>query len=91
MKGNLSIVIASDTEREDLFAEIYRGDTQVAEVANDPKRGVLVVEVFCPPSAGALTLDLDDLQEALAEGRRRLAQMGYPEGGNNPTNVQGNP
>lgn len=75
----LSIVIASDTEREDLFAEIYRDDTQIAEVANDPKRGVLVVEVFCIPSVGALVLDLDQWQEALEEGKRRLTQMGYPE------------
>lgn len=66
----LTISIASVPDRDDLVAELWSGDTQVAELSRE--HGRLTLEVYQPHAAGAWTLSYEDFVGALGEMRRRL-------------------
>jgi hypothetical protein len=74
----LDFVIASDAEREDLYADLSYGDEYWAEIVNDPARGVLTIEIFAPRSGNSRIFDLEELQTVLEEAKRRLVELGYP-------------
>lgn len=73
------IVVASDAERDDLFAEVYHGGSNIAEVTNDPRRGTLMVELFASGTGAGTVYDLNELLAALQSAKRGLEEMGYPE------------
>lgn len=67
----IEIQIASVPDREKVVAELWVGDTQIAEVSNENDE--MRVEFYSAPVPNQLTLSLDDLLEALAGARRNLA------------------
>lgn len=75
----LTIVVASDAERDDLFAEIWQGDVQWMEVIFDPMSKAFVVEIFAPHDGTKHICDLTKLQQALDEAKQRLLKLGYSE------------
>ena len=75
----MEIIIASDMEREELFAEIYFKDVQWAEVIFDQQKGYFQIEVFPPKDGGSWVFGLSEMQEALVEAKKRLINLGYSE------------
>lgn len=75
-----TIIVASDAERDNLFAEIWQEDKQWMEVILDPGRKAFVVEIFAPHDDTNYVCDLAELQQALNEAKQRLLKLGYSEG-----------
>lgn len=67
----ISITIASVPDREDLVAELWLGDEQLAEVSKDA-RGELSVELYSAPAGTPWKIHLDDLVAALGDAKARL-------------------
>ena len=84
---NFTVTVASDNEREDLFAEICYGDQQWAEVIANSARGGFTIEIFAPEGAASYRFPLDTFQRAIEEARARLVALGYPERARTPRYV----
>ena len=69
----LKVQTASVPDRENLVAEIWFGDQQLAEVSRETE--TLKVEIYkkIQASGDVWELDLDDLLKALEEARSRLS------------------
>lgn len=78
-KSQLSIVIASDQERDEDFAEIYCGDEQWAEIIFKPESQQFVLEIFPPQRGRTHVFRLREIQAILEKARERLVQLGYNE------------
>jgi hypothetical protein len=78
MTEELSLTIASDTERNDLFAELWRGDEQWGEIGPGPTEGSFTIEVFAPSAAPSYVFDVAELLSSVERARERLAQMQRP-------------
>ncbi len=76
----MEIVIASDRESDDLFAEIQVDGQPWAEVRYDRAKEAYVVTLF-PPEEGeqAPVFDLVQLRRALFEAKDALVAKGYPD------------
>lgn len=68
----MRVVIASAPDRQELFAEIYQGSEQWAEVARDPELGSLVVTIWSPSGEERWVLDLRETIAALTDAEERL-------------------
>jgi hypothetical protein len=80
MSNKMRVVITSDTEREDLFAELWYDDEQWAEITADTSSRSFRIEIFAPHSPASYVFPLADLQQAIEEAKGRLVAMGYPRG-----------
>lgn len=67
----IEIQIASVPDRENVVAELWVDDTQIAEVSNE--KNELRVEFYSAPIPNQLSVSLDELLEALAKAKRNLA------------------
>jgi hypothetical protein len=67
----MNIVVASDPERDSVFAEIYDGDAQWAEISFD-SAGALRLRVWGAPGPHGSDMDLHQALDAIHEARRRL-------------------
>jgi hypothetical protein len=72
MSTKMAATIASDPQREDLFAELWHGDEQWAEIIRDPSMDALTIEIVALRSGGSYVFALADLGAALAEAKKRL-------------------
>lgn len=70
LSGQLSIAVASVPDRDELVAELWSGDTQVAELSRE--QGRFVLELFRPPTGEGWALPYERFSQALQEMRRRL-------------------
>jgi hypothetical protein len=77
----MEIVIANDTERENLFAEVHAVGQAWAEVIYDDLKRCYVLTLFSEraPDRGWIALELDAALEALVRAKARLIERGYPE------------
>jgi hypothetical protein len=67
---NITITIADPPDREELVAELWVGDHQLAELSREG--GIELLEIY-PWQAGPYwVLDYEEFLEALQEARRRL-------------------
>lgn len=67
----IKIQIASVPDREKVVAELWVGDTQIAEVSNENDE--MRVEFYSASAPNQLTLQLDELSRALEKAKRNLA------------------
>ncbi len=67
----IKIQIASLPDRENVVAELWVGNVQVAEVSKED--GPLRVELYSPPGANHLDLPLDEFLDALQRAKENLA------------------
>lgn len=74
----MEIVLASDQDRPNLFAELRVRGQPWAEVIYDAPREAYVVTVFVGDEQDWLTFDLAELRKALAEAKDALVGRGYP-------------
>jgi hypothetical protein len=79
MSKDFTVTVASDGERDDLFAEICYGDEQWAEVIAAPGGG-FTIEVFAPDGAESYRFPLDAFVRAVEEAKDRLIALGYQPG-----------
>ena len=70
MPNQLSILIASLPDREAVVAELWYGDAQFAELAQEG--GSLTLEIYAPPDGKAWTLPFEDALESLQQARAKL-------------------
>lgn len=66
----IEIQIASPPDRENVVAELWIGDEQIAEVSNED--GTVRVEFYARPAPEQIQLSLDELVEALGRAKRNL-------------------
>ena len=78
---SMEIVIANDTERENLFAEVHAEGQVWAEVIYDDSKGRYVLTLFSQPQSDGSwrALELDAALDALIQAKARLIERGYPE------------
>lgn len=68
--GKFSIKIASDTNREKVFAEIYYNEEEWAEISQEGEKPLIV---FFPPLQGKYwEFPLDEALETIEEARKML-------------------
>lgn len=70
MTSELTVVLVSLPDREMLVAEIYSGNTQVAEI--NQEGGEPVLELYPNPEGGEWVLPLGAFLAALQEATQRL-------------------
>ena len=75
----MNIVIASDQERDNLFAELRVDDQPWAEVILDKESGRFELTIFPSEESSELKFNLTDVEQALAEARIALEARGYHE------------
>jgi hypothetical protein len=77
---NVDVVIASDRDRDDLFAEIQVNGQPWAEVSYDRAKEAYLV-TFLPPERDEEwpEFDLVALHRALGKARDALVAKGYPD------------
>jgi hypothetical protein len=75
----MRVVIASDTEREDLFAEIHYDDFQWAEIILEPRSERFLLTLFPPMDREHWTFPLREAEAAIAEARAALEARAYRE------------
>lgn len=69
-KKKFSIKIASDTDRENVFAEIYYNEEEWAEISQEGEKPLIA---FFPPSQEKYwEFPLDEALEAIAEAQKSL-------------------
>ena len=73
----MRVVVASDPDREELFAEIYYDDMQWAEIILDPLRKHFLLTIFPPMDRENWVFDLKDAESAIAEARAALERRAY--------------
>lgn len=78
----MEIVIASDRERENLFAEVREAGATWAEVIYDDSRGGYALTIFPPVSEpdpkDGFVFDFDEAVAGLREAKARLIERGFP-------------
>jgi hypothetical protein len=65
-----SIKIASDTDREKVFAEIYYNEEEWAEISQEGEK--LLIALFPPFQGKYWEFPLDEALEAIAEAKKSL-------------------
>jgi len=74
----VEITIASDMERNELFAELSHEDEQWGEIIYDPGLGIYKLEIFPSQAGRTISLNLDEAIRSLQMAKERLQRMGYP-------------
>lgn len=67
----ITLQIASVPDKENIVAEIWFGNDQVAEVSNDDS-GNTRIEIFSSPTDESWSLDFNDFQEILTKAKNNL-------------------
>jgi hypothetical protein len=75
--SRMSITVASDVERETLFAELWDGDEQWGEIVPDARTGAFTMTIYAPAAATSYTFDLAELQRSIEDATSKLLAMGY--------------
>ncbi|MGV3344455.1 hypothetical protein ACGVWS_01465 [Enterobacteriaceae bacterium LUAb1] len=75
MNKKLNVQLASLPDRENVVYEIYEGTNQVAEISNEPNKG-LQIEVFSSPD-GIWRFDFNEFYTLIEQARRNLGY--YPD------------
>jgi hypothetical protein len=73
------IVVTSDPDREELFAELYIGGEQWGEVIFNRSSEMFEVTIFPARAGGTYVISMVMLEQQLREARQRLEQLGYVE------------
>jgi len=68
---SFTIEIVSVPDRDHLVAEIWSGDSMVAELYREDDSG-LMIEIYPQSGVGTLHFRLNDLRAAIDEAQRRL-------------------
>jgi len=76
----MKVVVASDPDREDVFAEIQQDDQPWAELALDPETKKFVLTIYPPGDGTAHVFALSEVDRAIAEAKDALTRRGYREG-----------
>ena len=75
----MRVVIASDPDREELFAEIHYDEMQWAEIILEPNRGRFLLTIFPPMDRENWVFELREAEAAIAEARTALETRAYQE------------
>lgn len=73
----MDVAIASDQERENLFAEIRQGDMVWDEIILGVDSGRFELTVFPSSDGDTIQAPLDEVLQALSEARAALEARGY--------------
>jgi hypothetical protein len=68
----LTIEITSVPDRDSLVAELWSGDSEVAELSR--QNGRLIVQIYRPPSGKYWEFEFDEFLEAVSSMRSQLLQ-----------------
>lgn len=79
MTQAMEIIIASDQERDNLFAELRVNGQPWAEVIFNPQKEAYILTIFSGDEGQWLTFDLAEVRKALAEAKTALVARGYPD------------
>lgn len=75
----MNVLIGSDQERENLFAEIRHGDSTWADVVLNEETGRFELTIYALAEGEELKFELGEVEEALAEAKAALLARGYRE------------
>lgn len=75
----MKVVLASEPERDDLFAEIHFADQPWAEIALDSHTRRFILTLYASDSGVPHVFSLQDAEDAIAEARRALEVRGFVE------------
>lgn len=73
----MKVVIASEMDRDELFAEIHQDDQPWAEIILAPESERFILTIYPPANGAAHVFDLAEAEGALAEARDALIRRGY--------------
>ena len=76
----MKVVVASDPEREDLFAEIHHDDQPWAEVILDEGTKKFRLTIYPPSKGETHVFVLGEAERAIADAKAALISRGYYEG-----------
>jgi hypothetical protein len=68
--SNLSSMITSPPDRENLVFEIWSGDSQLAEVSHEPGKAI-EIEIY-PPVKGGWNFELEEFMSLLNQAIKNL-------------------
>ncbi|WP_082341853.1 hypothetical protein [Pseudomonas thivervalensis] len=68
---NLSSMITSPPDRENLVFEIWAGTNQLAEVSREPGRSV-EIEIYPPVEGGSWNFELEEFMSLLNQAAKNL-------------------
>ena len=74
----MEIVIASDQNRDNLFAEVHFNGQPWAEVIFDAEKGAYLVTIFSAEGDMWPSFDLSEVRRELLKARDALVARGYP-------------
>ena len=74
---SMGVVIASDPDSDDLFAEIRQYDQPWAEVSFDASSGQFVLTIYPPDARKSHVFGLAEVEHAIAEAKAALRLRGY--------------
>jgi hypothetical protein len=75
----MEIVIGSDQERDNLFAEIHVEGQPWAEVIFQDARNAYGLTIFPRDDGGWLAFDLAETRQLLLDAKNALVARGYPD------------
>ncbi|MFN2637432.1 MAG: hypothetical protein ABR585_10430 [Gemmatimonadaceae bacterium] len=75
----MKVVVASDPDREDLFAEIQQDDQPWAELTLDSATKKFVLTIYPPGDGGAHVFPLSEAEQAIADAKDALTRRGYQQ------------
>ncbi len=70
--SQMRIIIASDIDRDNIFAEIYHGDELWAEVFHDSENNQFKVKIFAPNSKEGYVFEVAQVQQILEKAKHSL-------------------
>lgn len=73
------ILLASDQERPNLFAEVRIDGTVVADVVYDDGKESYRVTTYSGPGDEWISVDLAEFSRALLQAKAALVQRGFPD------------
>jgi hypothetical protein len=68
----LTITLASPPDRNKLVAELWVGDSQLAEVSRE--NGAPILEIYPNPAGGPWRIKLEDLKVSLNQAEKSLSE-----------------
>lgn len=79
MTQPIEIAIASDQERDYLFAELRVGGQPWGEIIFDRQKEAYILTIFSAENDQWPQLDLAEVRRALLEAKTALVDRGYPD------------
>ena len=73
----MKVVVASEPDRDELFAEIHQDDQPWAEIALEPQGERFSITIFPPANGDTHVFELAEVEAVFAEAKDALIRRGY--------------